>query len=124
MIDGDELKKYNNKGYAAGDDVIRKINTTLSTALRPNDFLGRWRMGDEFIVILPFTNVDQAVVVAERLRASIEYASQEWLYPTSVSIGIAYYPKHGYTANELLESAEAALKEAKADGKNQIKVAP
>lgn len=123
MIDGDELKKYNNKGYAAGDDVIRKINATLSTVLRPNDFLGRWRMGDEFIVILPFTNVDQAVAVAERLRSSIEHASQEWLYPTSVSIGIAYYPKHGRSANELLEAAEGALKEAKADGKNRVKVA-
>ncbi len=124
MIDGDELKKYNNKGYAAGDDVIRKINATLSTALRPNDFLGRWRMGDEFIVILPFTNVDQAIAVAERLRSSIEQASQEWLYPTSVSIGIAYYPKHGYSANELLESAEGALKKAKVDGKNRVIVAP
>jgi len=123
LIDGDELKKYNNKGYAAGDDVIRKISTTLSTALRPNDFLGRWRMGDEFIVILPSTDVEQAVTVAERLRSSIEHASQEWLYPTSVSIGIAYYPKHGFTANELLQAAEGALKEAKTDGKNQVKVA-
>ena len=57
MIDGDELKKYNNQGYAAGDDVIRKIHATLSTTLRPDDFLGRWRMGDEFIVILPSTNI-------------------------------------------------------------------
>jgi diguanylate cyclase (GGDEF)-like protein len=123
IIDGDDLKKYNNKGYAAGDDVIRKINATLSTVLRPNDFLGRWRMGDEFIVILPFTNLEQAVAVAERLRSSIEHASQEWLYPTSVSIGIAHYPKHGFSANELLEAAEGALKEAKADGKNRVKVA-
>ena len=123
MIDGDELKKYNNHGYAAGDDVIRKINATLSTALRPNDFLGRWRMGDEFIVILPFTDVEQAVAVAERLRSFIERASKEWLYPTSVSIGIAYYPKHGFTANELLQAAEGALKEAKTYGKNQVRVA-
>jgi diguanylate cyclase (GGDEF)-like protein len=123
LIDGDELKKYNNKGYAAGDDVIRKISTTLSTALRPNDFLGRWRMGDEFIVILPSTDMEQAVAVAERLRSSIEQASREWLYPTSVSIGIAYYPKHGFTANELLEAAEGALNEAKADGKNKVMVA-
>ena len=123
MIDGDELKKYNNHGYAAGDDVIRKINATLSKALRPNDFLGRWRMGDEFIVILPFTEVDQAMAVAERLRSFIERASQEWLYPTSVSIGIAYYPKHGFTANELFQAAEGALKEAKTYGKNQVKVA-
>ena len=109
MIDGDNLKQYNKHGYAAGDDVIRKINATLSTALRPNDFLGRWRMGDEFIVILPSTNVEQAIAVAERLRSSIESASQGWLYYTTISIGIAYYPKHGIQANKLLESCRARL---------------
>lgn len=124
MIDGDELKKYNNQGYEAGDDVIRKISATLSGALRPNDFLGRWRMGDEFIVILPATSVDQAVTVAERLRSSIEDASRNWLYPTSVSVGISYYPRHGNSASELLESAELALKESKASGKNRVSVAP
>jgi diguanylate cyclase (GGDEF)-like protein len=123
LIDGDELKKYNSHGYAAGDDVIRKLGTTLSSVLRPDDFLGRWRMGDEFIVILPSTHVDQAVAVAERLRASIELASREWLYPTSVSIGIAYYPKHGNNTNELLEAAERALQQSKSSGKNQVTVA-
>lgn len=124
LIDGDELKKYNNQGYEAGDDVIRKISATLGAALRPNDFLGRWRMGDEFIVILPSTNVEQAVNVAERLRSSITSASREWLYPTSVSVGISYFPKHGNTASELLEAAELALKESKATGKNRVTVAP
>jgi len=123
LIDGDELKKYNNQGYAAGDDVIRKISGTLSAALRPDDFLGRWRMGDEFIVVLPLTNAEQALAVAERLRSSIELASQEWLYPTSVSIGIACYPKHGSTPTELLDAAEVALKKAKMDGKNRVLVA-
>lgn len=123
LIDGDELKKYNNKGYQAGDDVIRKISATLGAALRPNDFLGRWRMGDEFIVILPATSIDQAIIVAERLRASVESASQEWLYPTSISIGIAYYPKHGNSADELLEAAEHALTVSKKNGKNRVTVA-
>ena len=123
LIDGDELKKYNSHGYAAGDDVIRKLGTTLSSVLRPDDFLGRWRMGDEFIVILPSTHVDQAVAVAERLRASIELASREWLYPTSVSIGIAYYPKHGNSTNELVEAAERALQQSKSSGKNRVTVA-
>lgn len=124
LIDGDNLKQYNNSGYEAGDDAIRKITSTLSMALRPNDFLGRWRMGDEFIVILPSTNVDQAGMVAERLRASVEQASQGWLLPTSISIGVAYYPKHGYTAGQLLESAEKALSTAKRTGKNRVIVAP
>ncbi len=123
LIDGDNLKQYNKHGYAAGDDVIRKITSTLSAALRPNDFLGRWRMGDEFIIILPSTSVEQASTVAERLCASIESASQGWLYYTTISIGIAYYPKHGHTANKLLEAAERALELAKMSGKNRVIVA-
>ena len=124
LIDGDSLKRYNSKGYAAGDEVIRRITYTLSSALRPNDFLGRWRMGDEFIVILPATKVDQAALVGERLRASVEQASQGWLFPTSISMGISYYPKHGYTASQLIEAAEKALAQAKMAGKNQVIVAP
>lgn len=124
LIDGDDLKKYNNHGYEAGDDVIRKLSTTLGGVLRPDDFLGRWRMGDEFIVILPSTTADQAVMVAERLRASVESASTDWLYPTSVSVGIASHPRHGSSASELLEAAEMALKASKRSGKNQVTVAP
>ena len=123
LIDGDNLKQYNKHGYAAGDDVIRKITGTLSAALRPSDFLGRWRMGDEFIIILPSTSVEQASAVAERLCASIELASQGWLNYTTISIGIAYYPKHGHTANQLLEAAERALELAKMGGKNRVIVA-
>jgi diguanylate cyclase (GGDEF)-like protein len=123
LIDGDSLKRYNTKGYQAGDDVIRKITQTLATALRPTDFLGRWRMGDEFIVILPSTTVDQAGMVAERLREAIERASQGWLFPTSISIGVSYYPKHGHTASQLIEAAEKALSIAKATGKNKVIVA-
>lgn len=123
LIDGDNLKQYNNNGYEAGDDVIRKITQTLGAALRPGDFLGRWRMGDEFIIILPATTADQAGMVAERLRTTVEQASYGWLYPTSISIGIAYYPKHGYTAGQLLEAAQKALASAKMTGKNRVVVA-
>ena len=123
LIDGDSLKRYNSKSYQAGDDVIRKITNTLSAVLRPNDFLGRWRMGDEFIVILPSTNIEQASMVAERLRTSVEQASQGWLFPTSISIGIAYCPKHGHTSNQLVEAAEKALGLAKMSGKNRVIVA-
>ncbi|MGE5641837.1 MAG: diguanylate cyclase domain-containing protein [Byssovorax cruenta] len=124
LLDGDNLKQYNNKGYEAGDDVIRKLSVTLGSVMRPDDFLGRWRMGDEFIVILPDTTVEQAVAVAERLRSAVETASTEWLYPTSVSIGVAYYPKHGNSANELLEAAQRALTISKQSGKNRVTVAP
>jgi diguanylate cyclase (GGDEF)-like protein len=124
MIDGDNLKLFNSQGYREGDEVIRKITNTLSAALRPNDFLGRWRMGDEFIIILPSTSVEQASTVAERLCASIESVSLGWLYPTTISIGISYYPKHGDTATKLLEAAERGLQLAKMSGKNRVILAP
>jgi diguanylate cyclase (GGDEF)-like protein len=123
LIDGDDLKRYNNKGYEAGDDVIRKLSATLGGVLRPDDFLGRWRMGDEFIVILPSTNTPEAAAIAERLRAAVQAASRGWLYPTSVSIGVACHPVHGSAANELLEAAELALKASKQKGKNCVTVA-
>ena len=120
LVDGDELRRYNSMGYAAGDEVIRKLHIALTSALRPNDFLGRWRMGDEFIVILPETNLEQAALVGEGLRAAVEHASGQWLYPTTVSAGIANFPKHGNTTNALLQCAEQFLKAAKKAGKNRV----
>lgn len=123
LMDGDDLRKYNSMGYAAGDEIIRKLSETLSSALRPNDFLGRWRMGDEFILILPSTNASQAQVVAERLRATVESISHKWPYPTTISIGIACYPQHGKETSLLLKAAEQALKVAKQRGKNRVVIA-
>lgn len=123
LMDGDDLRKYNSLGYAAGDEVIRKLGETLASALRPEDFLGRWRMGDEFILILPDTDELQAQGVGERLRAAVERASEKWLYPTTISIGIACHPKHGRQASTLLEAAQQALKSAKTLGKNRVAVA-
>jgi diguanylate cyclase (GGDEF)-like protein len=80
-------------------------------------------MGDEFIVILPATDADKASMVAERLREAVERASKGWLFPTSISIGVAYYPKHGYTSDQLIEEAEKALRIAKSTGKNKVIVA-
>ncbi len=123
LADGDDLRRYNATGYAAGDEVIRKLHAALASALRPDDFLGRWRMGDEFIVILPETNLEQAALVGERLRATVEHASQEWLHPTTISAGIASFPTHGKTVSALLQRAEQSLKAAKQAGKNRIRAA-
>jgi diguanylate cyclase (GGDEF)-like protein len=123
LIDGDDLKRYNANGYEAGDDAICKIHNALVGALRPGDFIGRWRMGDEFVIILPRTNIEQAGMVAERLRKAIEKTSKAWPYPVTISVGVAYHPKHGDTTNQLLEAAETALRKAKAAGKNRIVIA-
>ncbi|MBI5932647.1 MAG: diguanylate cyclase [Chloroflexi bacterium] len=123
LLDGDDLRRYNSNDYAAGDEAIRKISAVLSASLRPNDFLGRWRMGDEFILILPDTGIQEARTVGERLRSAVEAASKDWLYPTTISIGISCCPQHGDQAASLLDFAEQALKIAKRQGKNKVVLA-
>jgi diguanylate cyclase (GGDEF)-like protein len=122
-MDGDDLRRYNTLGYSAGDDVIRKLHNTLTSTLRPEDFFGRWRMGDEFILIMPDTDTEKAVLVCENLRMTVEKTSEQWLYPTTISGGLASYPKHGVSTNALLLHAETALKAAKKAGKNRVLVA-
>ena len=123
LADGDDLRRYNAMGYEAGDEVIRKLHTALTSVLRPTDFLGRWRMGDEFIAVLPETNLEQAALIGERLRSIVERASQDWLHPTTISAGIACFPQHGSNANTLLQRAEQSLKAAKKAGKNRVMAA-
>ena len=123
LIDGDDLKRYNAVSYAAGDKLIGQIGALLMDVLRPGDFVGRWRFGDEFIFVLPGTNVEQAVPIADSVRAAVEENSQSWLFPVTISAGVVEYPLHGSTADELVNKAEGALKSAKATGKNKTVVA-
>jgi diguanylate cyclase (GGDEF)-like protein len=120
LMDGDNLTLYNNISYAAGDDMIQKISSVLSENLRPGDFIARWRTGDEFIAILPNTTSEGAMNVGERFCSAIREKSQSWLIPTSISIGIATFPKHGKEADTLVDVAESALKKAKDMGKDRI----
>jgi len=123
LIDGDDLHRYNTVSYAAGDRLIGQISAVLMEAVRPGDFVGRWRFGDEFIVILPDTKLSEAVPVADRIRRAIEGTSREWMFPVTVSIGVVEYSVHGSTVEELVSHAEQALKTAKAAGKNRTVVA-
>ncbi len=87
--------------------------------LRPGDFLARWRVGDEFFIILPNTPSDKAMLVAERLRSAVETESKFWKIPISVSIGVADFPAKGTSSQDLLSAAEYAERQAKDSGKNQ-----
>jgi diguanylate cyclase (GGDEF)-like protein len=119
LIDGDDLREYNKISYAAGDAMIQRLGAILDDNLRPGDFLARWRIGDEFLVILPGTPTGQAEMVGERLCRAIQGASQEWPIPITISIGIASYPDFT-SAGILLEEAEQANREAKEEGKNRV----
>lgn len=123
LIDGDNFRRYNDVSYATGDEVIQHTGTVLSENLRPGDFVARWRTGDEFIVILPNTSAEGARTVGERFRTAIKEASKTWVFPSSISVGIATYPRHGKIATALLDMAEAATKRAKEEGKDRVIVA-
>jgi diguanylate cyclase (GGDEF)-like protein len=120
FIDGDDLRLYNDISYSAGDDMLRRLAQLLTDHLRPGDFIARWRVGDEFLVILPETNADAACAVAERLRSAVEIKSKSWEIPVTISIGVSVYPSHGKTVGELLLAVEKAAKHSKDKGKNQV----
>jgi diguanylate cyclase (GGDEF)-like protein len=123
LIDGDNLRRYNDIGYAAGDEMIQRLSQTLQNQLRPTDFIARWRVGDEFLIVLPHTPLDHAVAVAERLCQVVQHASQTWVFPVTISLGVAAYPQHGATIDELLAQAETSVDAAKTQGKNRVVVA-
>ncbi len=122
LMDGDNLRQFNSLSYADGDEAIQNMGRILSENLRPGDFLARWRAGDEFIAILPNTSSAGARAVGERCCAAIRQASQAWKFPTSISVGIAVYPRHGDQINALVDVAEMANKQAKEAGKDQVVV--
>ena len=122
FIDGDNLRLYNDISYSAGDNMLRRLAALLTNHLRPGDFIARWRVGDEFLVLLPKTNGEAAFVVAERLRSAVETNSKQWELPITISIGIASYVSNGTTVEELLLAVEKAAKHSKDHGKNQISV--
>jgi diguanylate cyclase (GGDEF)-like protein len=122
FIDGDDLRLYNNISYSAGDNMLQRLAALLTDRLRPGDFIARWRVGDEFLVILPGSAAAAALAVAERLRAAVETESKLWEIPVTISIGVAVYPVNGQTASELLRSVEKAAKRSKDNGKNRITI--
>jgi diguanylate cyclase (GGDEF)-like protein len=120
LMDGDNLRLYNQISYEAGDEAIRLLGATIQLQLRQTDFLARWRTGDEFLVLLPDTLLERAVYISQRLCGAVERASRAWLLPSTISVGIAVCPQHGQSVRELLHVAERGLEAAKQRGKNRV----
>ena len=123
MIDLDELKTINdNAGHLRGDDVLRAIGAIIQGSIRTVDSAYRFG-GDEFVVLLPETDIVGAFVVAEKIRAGAEELGTTFAAPeplTSVSIGLVSHPEDGLSAEELMTAADRAMYQAKRLGKNQI----
>ena len=123
MIDLDGLKAINDtSGHLRGDEILRSVGAVIHGSIRTVDSAYRYG-GDEFVVMLPETDIVGAFVVAEKIRVGAEEVgmSLAGIEPvTSVSIGLVSHPEDGLSAEELMGAADRAMYTAKRLGKNQI----
>ena len=124
MLDVDRFKRINDTyGHQDGDTVLKVLAGKLKQMLRDTDIVARFG-GEEFTAVLSHTDLELANQMAERVRAEmaemrIELDGGNSLSIT-VSIGLAAYPKHGTTAEELIRAADQGLYAAKQGGRNRV----
>ncbi len=120
MMDIDFFKKINDTyGHSVGDDVIRKVSQTMSESIRATDAIGRIG-GEEFLIILPGTSLENALAKAEHMRQRIE--SLNWSHQdmhVTISGGVYCKGEHD-TLDTLLDQVDARLYASKNKGRNQI----
>lgn len=125
MLDIDHFKSINDLyGHPVGDEVIRELAWLLKGRLRGTDIIGRYG-GEEFLVILPDTGLEQAKSIMDRIRsnyAELVHSHTEGEFYTSFSAGIAAYPTY-INSKLLIEAADKALLNAKHYGRNRIEIA-
>jgi len=118
FADLDKFKAVNDTyGHAAGDEVLKEFSATLRECMRGSDIAARFG-GDEFVLLLPNTALEEARAVALRLQNKTEEFAQQKQIDLSVSIGIGEAPTHGLDLAALLNQVDQAMYRAKADGKN------
>ena len=125
MLDLDHFKKINDThGHPAGDEVLRKVSSVIRKTLRKVDMAGRYG-GEEFAIYLHSADEHHATQVADRLRLMIRqtrFVFDERELGVTASLGIACYPRHGKTGDELLAHADGALYRSKQEGRDRITV--
>ncbi|MBS1184738.1 MAG: putative diguanylate cyclase domain [Proteobacteria bacterium] len=125
ILDIDNFKQVNDTfGHEAGDQLIIKFGNALKTCLRNSDFIARLG-GDEFCVLFPYTPLDRAQELADRLRSNMPESVE--LIPgvtqkLSWSGGLSEYSRDDREENEALARADAALLEAKRGGRNATRI--
>jgi len=123
MVDLDYFKRINDTyGHPAGDAVLVAVGRCVSESIRGSDYLARYG-GEEFVALLEGDSAEQASLVCERIRGQIGQLRMAALQDTalSASIGVAVY-EPGDDAGSLLERADKALYQAKAEGRNCVRM--
>jgi diguanylate cyclase (GGDEF)-like protein len=127
MLDIDHFKRFNDTlGHAAGDGLLRELGHLLPRSVRESDVVCRYG-GEEFVLILPDASLEVARQRAEHLRGEVSTLHTihkgRSLGAVTISLGVAAFPTHGSTGEAILESADAALYRAKAEGRDRVIVA-
>ena len=125
LFDIDHFKHYNDtNGHLPGDKLLQELVRAVQDAIRKDDIFGRFG-GEEFLLILPNTTLDQALGAANKVRQAIAdrrfpFAEKQPMGILSISGGVAEYPHDGPDVVGLLRAADAALYEAKRQGRNRV----
>ncbi len=126
MMDIDNFKHFNDTyGHQLGDEVLKKVAAKLKKNIRATDIAARYG-GEEFVAVLPETAIDQALVVAEKIRSIVEnlaLAHNGKTLRVTISLGVAVFPDEAANKDELIRLADNALYSAKRAGKNCVRTA-
>ncbi|MDH5184916.1 MAG: diguanylate cyclase [Gammaproteobacteria bacterium] len=126
MADLDHFKRVNdNYGHLMGDAVLRGISSRLRATMRGFDYIGRYG-GEEFLIILQNTDLEEGEEIAERLRSQVEqspFHHNNTSIPITVSLGLTHYHP-GDTVENMIQRADEALYQAKAAGRNRVTIIP
>ena len=126
FIDVDHLKRVNDqRGHVVGSKVLKEVGKILAGCIRTTDYAFRYG-GDEFILVLPGAGAEESAVVAERIRSEVE--RQAFLFDqeqvkVTLSIGIAVFPTHASSRDELIKMADEAMYVGKRRSRNTVFVA-
>ena len=127
MMDLDHFKEFNDVyGHEVGDRILRHFAKTATQAMREANLAARYG-GEEFVVILPETDAQGCLRLGERIRLAVERmvvpsGTEKPLPQVTVSLGIAVYPDHAQSLEELLQASDKALYESKRAGRNRSTV--
>jgi diguanylate cyclase (GGDEF)-like protein len=127
MMDLDHFKTFNDiYGHEIGDRILRHFAKAVTSPMRETNLAARYG-GEEFVVILPDTSAQACQLVAERIRKAVMLMvvpsnTDKPLPQVTVSMGIAAFPDHGQTLEEVIQASDKALYESKRGGRNRITV--
>ena len=128
MLDLDHFKSFNDTyGHELGDRILRHFARTITTSMRDTNLAVRYG-GEEFLILLPDTNLKACTLVAERIRKAVMSMvvpsnTEAPLPRLTVSLGVAVFPEHGQTLKEVIQASDKAMYQSKRLGRNRVTAA-